>query len=50
MYVEKFVEADAGEAALSQPAAEALKPLVDVALALSNLKALTGRNEPTVIT
>ncbi|KAK9790311.1 hypothetical protein WJX73_001398 [Symbiochloris irregularis] len=50
MYVEKYVEAGAGDSALSQPAADALAPLVKVALALSNLQALTGRDKPTVIT
>ena len=50
MYVEKYVEADAGEAALNADAAETLAPLVKVALALSNLQNLTGRDKPTVIT
>ncbi|KAK9790315.1 hypothetical protein WJX73_002853 [Symbiochloris irregularis] len=49
MYVEKYVAADAGDSALSQPAAQALAPLVKVALSLSNLQALTGRDKPTVI-
>ena len=50
MYVEKYVPADAGESELSQPTQDALQPLVKVALALSNLQALTGREKPTVIT
>lgn len=50
MYIEKYVAPDAGEAALGLDTAEAVKPLVDAALAISNLVKLTGRKEPTVIT
>lgn len=49
MYVEQYVP-PGDDAALTKPTQEALKALVDVALALSNLKALTGRDKPTVIT
>lgn len=50
MYVEQYVGPEAGPEKLQQDAATALKPLVDVALALSNMKQLTGRDKPTVIT
>ncbi|MEM8849869.1 MAG: alpha-D-glucose phosphate-specific phosphoglucomutase [Pseudomonadota bacterium] len=35
---------------LALPAAEALKPIADAALAVSDLSALTGRNAPDVVT
>lgn len=38
MYVEKYVPADAGEQALNQDTAEALKSLVSVALTLSDMQ------------
>eukprot|EP00920_Eleutheroschizon_duboscqi_P018660 GHVT01044325.1.p1 GENE.GHVT01044325.1~~GHVT01044325.1.p1 ORF type:complete len:384 (-),score=82.57 GHVT01044325.1:1071-2222(-) len=47
MYVEKY-EKDEGRTNLATP--EALKDLIEVALALSNVKAITGRDAPTVIT
>ena len=50
LYVEKYVSADAGEQALNQETAEALKSLVNVALTLSDMQKLTGRDKPTVIT
>ncbi|KAJ8502577.1 hypothetical protein ONZ45_g11622 [Pleurotus djamor] len=50
MYVERYVAADAGAAALKKDAAEGLKGLIDVALELSKLKEFTGRDKPTVIT
>jgi phosphoglucomutase len=50
MYVEQYVAPDAGPERLHADAAIALKPLVDVALTLSNMKHLTGRDAPTVIT
>ncbi len=50
MYVEQYVAPDAGPERLHADAAVALKPLVDVALTLSNMKHLTGRDAPTVIT
>ena len=50
MYVEQYVAPEAGEEKLQQDVKAALAPLVDVALTLSNMKALTGRAEPTVIT
>ncbi len=50
MYIEKHVPADAGEKELNQETAPALQKLVDVALTLSNMQKLTGRDKPTVIT
>lgn len=50
VYVEKYVSADAGHEALNQETAKALKGLVDVALTLSDMQKLTGRDKPTVIT
>ncbi|KAL0051937.1 hypothetical protein WJX82_004836 [Trebouxia sp. C0006] len=50
MYIEKYVAADAGEKELNQETAPALQKLVDVALTLSNMQKLTGRDKPTVIT
>jgi phosphoglucomutase len=50
MYIEKYCPPDAGEAALNQDTAEAVKPLVQAALAISDLVNITGRKEPTVIT
>jgi phosphoglucomutase len=47
IYFEKY-EADPHK--LDQDPQKVLKPLIDLALELSNLKHLTGRNEPTVIT
>ncbi|OAN69806.1 alpha-D-glucose phosphate-specific phosphoglucomutase [Jannaschia sp. EhC01] len=47
MYLERL---ETDPEALSQPAEEALRPLVEAALALSDLKALTGRDRPNVIT
>ena len=50
MYVEKYVAPEAGKEALRQEAKDALAPLVQVALTLSDMAHLTGRDEPTVIT
>ena len=50
MYIEKYVPADAGHEALNQETAQALKSLVNVALTLSDMHKLTGRDKPTVIT
>ncbi|KAK9841959.1 hypothetical protein WJX81_001206 [Elliptochloris bilobata] len=50
MYVEQYVAPNAGPERLHADAAAALAPLVDVALRLSNMKHLTGRDAPTVIT
>ncbi|KAF9477612.1 phosphoglucomutase [Pholiota conissans] len=50
MYVERYVSADAGAAALSKPAAEGLQSLIEVALEISKLKEFLGRDKPTVIT
>lgn len=50
MYIEKYVPAAAGETELSQETAPALQKLVDVALTLSDMQKLTGRDKPTVIT
>ena len=50
MYIERYVSADASEQDLNQDTAPALQKLVDVALTLSDLPKLTGRDKPTVIT
>ena len=50
LYVERYVKADAGVEALSKPASEGLKSLIEVALEISQLKTFLGRDEPTVIT
>ena len=50
MYVEQYVAPEAGPERLHADAATALAPLVDVALTLSNMRSLTGRDKPTVIT
>lgn len=50
MYIEKYVGPEAGEEALSQDTAAAVEPLVRAALSTSDLVAITGRKEPTVIT
>ena len=50
MYVECYVPADAGPAELAKPVAEGLKGLIEVALEISKLKELLGRDQPTVIT
>ncbi|KAF8202303.1 phosphoglucomutase [Pholiota molesta] len=50
MYVERYVPADAGAAALGKSAAEGLQSLIEVALDISKLKEFLGRDEPTVIT
>ena len=47
MYVDAFEENPENH---FKSAAEMLAPCVDVALQISNLKSLTGRDEPTVIT
>ena len=47
MYIEQY-EADASKHGMD--AQEALKPLIDVALATSKLQEFTGRESPTVIT
>jgi phosphoglucomutase len=47
MYIEQY-EADATKT--FKPSAEALAPLVEVALKLSKIEEFTGRSEPTVIT
>lgn len=47
MYIDSYVD---DPTLYSKSAAEGLKPLIGVALEMSNLVALTGRNEPTVIT
>ena len=52
LYLEKY-EAPGGEgseARLAQAAADALAPLVAIALELSRMEHYTGRTEPTVIT
>ncbi|KAH9479412.1 Phosphoglucomutase [Psilocybe cubensis] len=50
MYVERYLGPEAGAAALSEPAADGLKSLIEVALEISKLKEFLGRDEPTVIT
>ncbi|GAB5445290.1 alpha-D-glucose phosphate-specific phosphoglucomutase [Gymnodinialimonas sp.] len=47
MYLERL---ETAQDALAQSAEDALRPVVDAALALSDLKALTGRDGPNVIT
>ena len=50
MYEERYVPADAGPAELAKPVAEESKDLIEVALAISQLKEFFGMNQPTVIT
>ncbi len=50
MYVEQYVAPEAGPEKLFADAAKTLEPLVNVALTLSKMKELTGRQQPTVIT
>jgi phosphoglucomutase len=50
MYVERYVPAAAGQAALAEPVAEGLKGLIEVALEISKLKEFLGKDKPTVIT
>lgn len=50
VYVERYLAKEAGKEALSIPAAEGLKGLIEVALEVSELKKFLGRDEPTVIT
>ncbi|KAI8365180.1 uncharacterized protein BYT42DRAFT_550082 [Radiomyces spectabilis] len=47
LYVEKYSD---NAAEYPKPTQEALKPIIDVALELSQLEKFTGRKEPTVIT
>ena len=48
--MEQYVAPEAGSEKLYADAAKTLEPLVNVALTLSNMKELTGRARPTVIT
>ena len=48
MYIDSYVADSAVD--LQAPAAEVLKPLVEIALELSQIPQLTGRDKPTVIT
>lgn len=50
VYIERYLGPEAGKEALSKPASEGLKSLIEVALKISNLKEFLGRDEPTVIT
>jgi phosphoglucomutase len=50
VYVEQYVPPTAGADRLAADPADALKPLVDIALGLGDVKKLTGRDKPTVIT
>ncbi len=47
MYVEQYSK---DESTYGEDAQKALKTIIDVALSVSKLKELTGRDEPTVIT
>ncbi|KAG0719976.1 Phosphoglucomutase [Chionoecetes opilio] len=47
MYVESY---EADPSTFTKDAQDVLKPLVEIALSLANLKEYTGRQEPTVIT
>ena len=49
MYIERYQPPD-DAAALEAETADALAPLVDLALSLSQVREITGRDEPTVIT
>lgn len=48
--MEQYVPPEAGSEKLFADAAKTLEPLVNVALTLSKMKELTGRDKPTVIT
>ncbi|XP_039273178.2 phosphoglucomutase-1-like [Styela clava] len=48
MYVDSYIAT--GSENLAAPASEVLKPLVEIALKLSKIPQLTGREKPTVIT
>ncbi|CAK8672509.1 unnamed protein product [Clavelina lepadiformis] len=48
MYIDSYVTKD--DPGLEAPAANVLKPLVKIALEVSQIPQLTGRNSPTVIT
>ena len=50
MYIERYLGPEAGDEALSKPASDGLKSLIEVALEISQLKEFLGRDEPTVIT
>uniref|UniRef100_A0A7S3AFU7 Alpha-D-phosphohexomutase alpha/beta/alpha domain-containing protein n=1 Tax=Haptolina ericina TaxID=156174 RepID=A0A7S3AFU7_9EUKA len=50
MYIEKYVPPTDGEEALEMDVAEALDPLVGIALEFAQVRELLGRDEPTVIT
>lgn len=45
VYIEKYEQKE-----LDQQTAEALKPLIKIALEISKIPELTGRDRPTVIT
>ena len=47
LYIEQF---SSDESKHGLDAQEALRPMIELALELSNLKELTGREKPTVIT
>jgi len=47
VYIEKY---EADPAKLDQETADALKPLIKIALKISKMEELTGRDKPTVIT
>jgi len=48
LYVDSYVSKD--DAGLQDPATDVLKPLVEIALQVSKIPQLTGRDRPTVIT
>lgn len=47
LYVEQYSN---DESKFGMDAQDALKPIIDAALEMSQLKSITGRKEPTVIT
>ena len=50
VYIERYAPPAAGAALLDLPTAEALQGLARVALQLTQVERLTGRDAPTVIT
>ena len=50
MYAERYVGPEAGPEELGRDTAEGLQSLIEVALEITQLKNLLGRDEPTVIT
>ena len=50
VYIERYVESNAGKEELTRDAQDGLKSLIEVALELSQLSEFLGRDKPTVIT